>query len=100
MSEREYVLPLDMGVQVRCAHRIEKGRVVGFMVQLEVKEASRWEHVIRYDTAHGFAHCDRYRKDGAVIKTEVHLQFNEARTFAEADIRKRWRMYVKAYRGG
>jgi hypothetical protein len=44
--------------------------------------------IVRYDTAHGFAHRDLLGIAGVVDKTTMYTQvFNEALDFAEADIR-------------
>ena len=98
MSEREYILALDINARIRCYHRTESGAVAGFMVQLECQTENTWRPIIRYDTAHGFAHCDRYRKDGTVTKTALTLTFSEARTFAELDIRRHWKEYIRMFR--
>ncbi len=42
--------------------------------------------VVRYDTAHDFAHRDLYTKDGKQVKTPLGMDFNQARTFAQQDI--------------
>jgi hypothetical protein len=97
MSEREYILSLDINARIRCYHRTESGIVTGFMVQLEFQAENTWRPIIRYDTAHGFAHCDRHRKDGTVTKTALTLAFSEASTFAELDIRRRWKEYIRMF---
>jgi len=98
-DEREYLLSPEVGVRIRCFHRTEKGQIVAFTVQLEIEHEGRWQPVIRYDTAHGFTHCDRYRRNGSVVKTELNLPYSEARTFAEVDIRKHWREYRRYFLG-
>ena len=53
--------------------------------------------VVRYDTAHGFAHRDRYQTDGTVTQHEpLPVQaFNEALTFAVRDIKANWEQWVQ-----
>ena len=46
------------------AFAIERGQVLEFIVQLEIAVGRQWKPVIRYDTAHGFAHRDRYEREG------------------------------------
>ena len=54
--------------------------------------------VVRYDTAHGFAHRDLIWPSGKVDKTPLFMQtFNEALDFAEADLRSNWESYVENY---
>jgi hypothetical protein len=68
LSIIEYVVPLGENVRKRHYHETDKGRVVGFVVQLEVLVTDQWKSVIRYDSAHGFAHIDRYYLDGKNLK--------------------------------
>jgi len=45
--------------------------VVEFVVQLEVEARGAWRSVIRYDTAHGYAHIDRYNLRGRSKKDRL-----------------------------
>ena len=56
----EYVRPLGRGARKRHYHETRRGRVVAFVVQLEVELRDAWVPVIRYDMAHGRAHIDLY----------------------------------------
>ncbi len=58
-----------------------------FLVQLEIKVAGSWRAAIRYDTAHGFTHIDRYNQKGEARKEVLKLSYSEALTRAERDIR-------------
>ena len=60
MAKRTYLLPVWMDTRIRHSHRTERRRVVEFAVQLEVEVCGAWREVIRYDTAHGVAHVDRF----------------------------------------
>lgn len=97
MPEKEYILDIDLDVRMRCWHRIEKGQVIAFTVQLEILTEDRWQAVIRYDTAHGFAHCDVYRKNGSQIKTLLGMDFKTARTFAQDDLLTNWQRYTHLF---
>lgn len=68
MMISEYVIPLGENARKRHYHETDKGEVVGFAVQLEVFVNDQWKVVIRYDSAHGFAHIDRYYLDGKKVK--------------------------------
>jgi len=52
VPERQYLLPVRLDTRIRHYHRTESGRVVEFLVQLEIKVAGSWREAIRYDTAH------------------------------------------------
>jgi hypothetical protein len=60
MSSKEYLLLLGPGARKRHIHYLERGKVILFVVQLEVEYNQLWTPVIRYDTAHDFTHIDRY----------------------------------------
>ena len=97
MTEREFIIPLELNARMRVWHRIERGQVKAFSVQLEVFLAERWMPVVRYDTAHDFAHRDLYTKDGKQVKTPLGMDFNQARTFAQQDILTNWQEYRRTF---
>lgn len=100
MSITEYVIPLGEDARKRHYHESDKGKVIGFTVQLEVFVKDQWREVIRYDSAHGFAHMDRYYLDGRKVKKELNLELNEALTLADEDIKENWKVYQKAFLEG
>ena len=67
-----------------------------FVVQLEVQHPRRgtWLPVVRYDTAHGFAHRDRLHSDGRSEKTALPSQdYTQALNYAEAELKDQWQIY-------
>jgi len=100
LSVTEYVMPLGENARKRHYHETDKGRVTGFVVQLEVFVNDRWQEVIRYDSVHGFAHIDRCYLDGRKVKKELHLRLSEALTLADEDIKENWKVYQKAFLEG
>lgn len=92
----KYEIPFPPDVLIRVEHAIERGRVIEFVVQLEVQG----KPVKRYDTAHGFAHIDRYNLKGKQRKERLHLGFNEALTMAERDIKQNWLVYRERFLRG
>ena len=97
MTEREFIIPLELNARMRVWHRIERGQVKAFSVQLEVFLAEYWLPVVRYDTAHDFAHRDLYTKDGKQVKTPLGMEFNQARTFAQQDTLTNWQEYRRTF---
>ena len=67
--------------------------MVWFMVQLEVLSKGEWKPVIRYDCAHGYAHCDHYHLGGGSLKEDLSMSYEDALTFADDDIDDRWQVY-------
>jgi len=84
---------------LRVRFELERGQVLKFVVQLECHFAGEWVPVVRYDTAHGFAHCDRLHPYGATVKTRMNTQdYNEALTFAIQDLVDNWSDYRRRYK--
>ena len=96
----EYVLPLSHDVRKRHIHETKKGKVIRFTVQLEVMVEGKWREVIRYNSAHGIAHVDRYNLDGKCDKKELGLYLNEALTIADEDIKNNWKIYENRFLKG
>lgn len=89
---------LDHKNALRVKFNLEQGRVRQFMVQLECEFENDWLPVVRYDTAHGFAHCDRLHPYKDTVKTGLVTQnYNEALTFAIQDLTNNWQEYRRRY---
>ncbi len=96
----EYVVIFDEGVRKRHYHQTEKGKVIYFAVQLEVKVKDQWNVVIRYDCAHGFSHIDTYDLKGNQRKTDLNLSFESALSYADWDISENWQKYIQKFLRG
>lgn len=97
MRSVEYVIPLGENARKRHYHKSRAGRIVAFVVQLEVHDKGKWQVVIRYDSAHGFAHIDHYSQSGRKTKKPIEFELTEALTVAEEDIKNNWKRYLKAF---
>ena len=94
----EFVARLNTDCRRRHKHSHYKGKVISFSVQVEVRYKDRWYPVVRYDTAHGFAHRDFLHPDGRIDKTSLFLQdYNEALIFAEEDLKNNWELYKEKF---
>ena len=59
---------------------------------------NKWMPVVRYDTAHGYAHKDLINPDGTKKKIFIGIaDFNEALTLADTDINENWERYKERY---
>ena len=96
----EYVIPLGENARKRHYHETIKGKVIAFTVQLEAFVNGEWREIIRYDSAHGFAHIDRYYLNGRKIKKELNFELTEALTLADEDIKKNWKVYQRDFLEG
>jgi len=97
----EYIIRIGPADRYRHFHIQERGRIVFFRVQYEAKMNRIWYPVVRYDTAHGFAHRDLMDIKGNIEKTPLFNQdYNDALTFAEKDLKLNWVHYKGRFFGG
>lgn len=90
---------LASGVMTQVRITKERGHILSFMVRLECLVEAKWRPIVRYDTAHGFAHRDILKPDGTEEKQTIPVTgSNEALTYAQRDIKNRWRYYLERYR--
>ena len=98
VRRRAFVVPYDADCRFRHTHIRVKRQVTAFVVQLEVFVQGQWHAIVRYDTAHGFAHRDLVHADGRTEKLPLPIQdFNEALTFAELDLDENWMTYRERF---
>jgi hypothetical protein len=99
VTEDAFTFQLGPRDRIRYHHVIERGRVLEFTVQYEAYINDEWNPVVRYDTAHGFAHRDLMHPDGQVDKRKLAARddLNGAYTGAAADLRKNWLRYREQY---
>jgi len=100
LAETEYLLPIWVDTRIRHYHRTERGRIVRFSLQLEVEIEGSWREVIRYDSAHGYAHIDRFNRAGSRRKKRLGLGYGAALTRAERDLRQNWLAYRERFLRG
>lgn len=93
MPEKEYLILLDADTRKRHYHVSSAGKIVNFVVQLEVRVRGKWWQVIRYDCAHDFTHRDSYNLKGESRKKKLYLDYEQALTYADEDIDENWGMY-------
>jgi len=96
MQKIEYVIYLtaESTDRLRVNAKKEKGEILEFVVQYEALISEDWKPIVRYDTAHGFAHKDIMRADGEVIKQPLFFEsYNLAFTYATIDMKANWKKY-------
>ena len=97
----EYVVRIGPADRYGHLHVRRQGKVIFFRVQYETKLGNVWYPVVRYDTAHGFAHRDVMNRKGLISKTPLFNQdYNDALTFAENDLKCNWEYYKKVFLEG
>jgi hypothetical protein len=100
VGEKAYTRALGEDTRKRHFHRTERGKVINFAVQLEVKVDGVWQPVIRYDCAHDFSHIDRYNIHGEQEKEALQLSYAESLTLADDDIDLNWETYKTRFLEG
>lgn len=89
---------LGPGSRARVRFMKERGRIEAFVVQLECLFGDQWHPIVRYDTAHDFAHRDVMRPGGTTEKTALSFSdYSQALTFAHEDIKANWQVYRDRY---
>ncbi len=98
MTEKKIVVEITPTDRIRRRHVTERGKIVWFAAQYEALIDQGWVAIVRYDTAHGFAHRDVMHPGERSDKMRLHLQdFSEAYTFAIYDLKMNWRRYRERY---
>jgi hypothetical protein len=99
MEQREFFVPLPDETALRVRYVKDRGRILRFVVQLEVFIEGSWTPITRYDNAHHFVHRDDIRPDGSQIKTPpmAFASNEDAFNFARRDLRVNYRLYVERY---
>jgi hypothetical protein len=85
--------------RLRFRIRTRKGKVVEFLVQLELYVDGAWKPIVRYDNSHDFAHRDLIDPEGKEIeKKPLKLgTLDEILEFAEQDLNDRVEWYVEKF---
>ena len=98
IKEREFVRWYDYDCRVRHIHKSYHGKMLKFVVQLEVCVRGRWHPVVRYDTVHDFVHRDYLHANGRIDKTPVFIDdYNKALIFAQEDLKINWKLYRRQF---
>lgn len=96
--EYVYLLSPEARDRLRVRARRIGQSIVGFAVQYEAEFEGVWHPIVRYDTAHGFAHRDLMHPDGRVDKEPLPWQtYNMALTMATQDLKLQWQQYRQRY---
>jgi hypothetical protein len=100
LAEKEYLILLDVDVRKRHYHFTGAGKVVKFVVQLEVKSEGLWKPVLRYDCSHDYAHKDCYNLKGKSKKLSLYMDYEDALIFADDDLNENWQIYKERFLRG
>ena len=93
MPEKEWVIHLDDGFEIRIRRDMLRGRLLSFAVVLIRFDGQTSECISRYDTAHGFAHKDILGKKSGLFRKASYATFvfDEIFDHALRDFKKGYR---------
>ena len=100
MGEKKFFKSLgsDGAKRLRFKLVTKKGKVVDFVVQLEIFEKNKWYPVVRYDFAHGFPHRDMLLPTREEEKTPLSLEtLEQCVQYAEQDLMDRYEWYIERF---
>lgn len=100
MSETTYILELSLDAQNRYRHHhvLDRKEIVEFSIQYETFFRGRWHPIVRYDSAHGFAHRDILHPDGSETKTVFrNWDYAQVLTYGERELKQNWQSYMQNY---
>lgn len=95
MPLKEWIQDLPDGFRLYVWRRTSRGRITAFSVALVFEDAC----IVRYDTAHGFAHRDVVGRKSALIAKESceNLRTEEAFHHAIDDLKTNFRQHLAFY---
>ena len=96
--EYTYLLSPEAIDRLRVRARRVGLHIVAFVVQYEAHLEGAWRPIVRFDTAHGFAHRDVMHPDGRVDKEPLPWEtYNAALSYATQDLKAHWWHYRQRY---
>ena len=94
----KYEILLSESDRKRHTHHSDRGEVISFTVQFETLVKEKWLPVVRYDTAHGYAHKDILHLDGLKEKVDLGpMTMKDALVAADRNINENWLRYKKRF---
>jgi hypothetical protein len=98
VKRKEYVYLLSDTDRKRHIHSRTGRKIIDFLVQYEALTDGKWVPVVRYDTAHGYAHKDILNPDGSKQKVILgEHAYEAALSLADLDINQNWKAYKARY---
>ena len=100
MQEIEYLIYLtaESTDRLRVNAQKDKGIICEFVVKYETMISEEWQPIVRYDTAHGFAHKDIMKAGGEILKQPLFFEtYNLAFTYATIDLKANWKKYLDSF---
>ncbi len=96
--QEDFVIVLTQDDEILVHLERESGLVVEFSVQYRARIQGEWWAIVRFDTAHGYAHKDISHPDGTTETQELKLDdYGIALTHALRDVKMRWDFYRERY---
>ena len=103
MGDKEFTKEIspDGDERLRIKISLTKGTITDIVVQYESRIMEKWYPVVRYDCSHGFFHRVILTPKGEATKQAISIQnLKDALTYAEQDIKDRWKWYKERFKKG
>lgn len=97
MGQTEWLAYLSERDRLRFRVTYDKAGVTETCVQLECEIEGQYHPVVRYDTAHGFAHCDKLHPDGRADNRSLALSAHDLATYAQRWLAREWQVERRRY---
>ncbi len=100
MGQKQFFKKLGTDGTIRLRFKIvtRNGKIIDFVVQLEVFVRHKWHPVVRYDFAHGFPHRDILSPNGNEEKKPLILDtMEQCVQYAEQDLMDRYEWYIEQF---
>ena len=100
--KKEFFQWLSDTDRLRIRFKMTRGKVTTLVVQYEALIDSKWEQIVRYDTAHGYLHKDLYvagQKEKIKKERVAIVDFNKGLTEAVEDLKRHWQKYRRRFTG-
>lgn len=102
MGKKDYIIKIDNTIRIFVYCETMKGKVIRFVVKLEILVGTDWIEIERYDNYHGYVHKDIHGKDQKkkqIIKYEL-VNNESGLNMAIEDFRKNYQLYIWRYQNG
>ncbi|MCI2429989.1 hypothetical protein LM602_07110 [Candidatus Acetothermia bacterium] len=96
----EFSYNLDTDVRYRHFQQVERGKVIWYVVQLEVQDQGRWKPVRRHDCVHERSHIDEFNRQGERRRIWLDIDYSRALTQGQRDLHENWERYRERFLEG
>ena len=96
MPQKQYNIFLENNIRILVYFETDKGKIIKFVVKLEIYKNNDWFEIERYDTHHGYVHKDVLNKMKEKIKVIIFelLDNKIGLNIALKDFKENYNLYL------